>query len=51
MNATRPDDPREANLPNELKALTQWVCAGSDKAPVDAKTGRSASVTDPTTWS
>ena len=51
MSATRPDDPREANLPEELKALPQWVCAGADKRPIDAKTGGSADVTDPTTWS
>lgn len=38
-------------IPVELTELRQWVVAGADKIPVDAKTGRPASVTDPLTWS
>ena len=38
------------NVPQELKRLTQWVCH-RDKIPIDAKTGKAASSTDPTTWS
>ena len=52
MNATNRDDRRDkANLPEELRALPQWVCAGKDKRPIDAKTGKPASVKDRSTWS
>lgn len=37
-------------IPEELRALPQWVCAGSDKVPIDPKTRRPADVTDPSTW-
>ena len=40
------------NIPNELKSLTQWVCAYSDtKVPMIAKSRFAASSTDPNTWS
>lgn len=38
------------NIPIELRALPQWVCAGPDKIPVSPRTGQAASVTDPATW-
>lgn len=38
------------NIPIELRALPQWVCAGADKIPVSPRTGQAASVTDPATW-
>ena len=41
------------SAPEELRALPQWVARGrepGDKVPVDPRTGRNASVTDPTTW-
>lgn len=38
------------NIPNELRALPQWVCAGADKIPVNPRTGQAASVTDPASW-
>lgn len=38
------------NIPTELRALPQWVCAGVDKIPVSPRTGQAASVTDPATW-
>jgi hypothetical protein len=38
------------NIPPELRALQQWVCARPDKIPLDPKSGRVASVTDPSTW-
>ena len=37
-------------IPAELTALPQWVCAYANKVPINPKTGRNASVTDPTTW-
>lgn len=37
-------------LPEELKALPQWVCAGPNKIPIDPKTGEVANVMDPSTW-
>ena len=37
-------------IPDELKQLPQWVCADSDKAPINPKNGNYASVTNPTTW-
>jgi len=39
------------NIPQELKALPQWVVAPPDKKPYDAKTGKLASSDDPRTWS
>ncbi|WP_242361881.1 DUF3987 domain-containing protein [Anaeromyxobacter sp. SG17] len=41
--------PRD-KIPGELRALPQWVCAGANKVPTDPKTGRPASVTDPSAW-
>lgn len=38
------------NIPMELRALPQWVCAGADKIPVNPRNGRAASVTDPASW-
>lgn len=38
------------NIPMELRALPQWVCAGPDKVPLSPRTGQPASVTDPNTW-
>lgn len=38
------------NIPIELRALPQWVCAGADKVPLSPRTGQAASVTDPATW-
>ena len=46
-------------IPHELKALAQWVVWRNEqpdpkgkakKVPYDPKTGRRASITDPTTW-
>ena len=38
-------------IPHELRALPQWVCATKDdRRPIDPKTGRLASVTNPDTW-
>lgn len=38
------------NIPAELRALPQWVCAGADKLPINPHTGSAASVTDRSTW-
>jgi hypothetical protein len=38
------------NIPRELQELNQWVCAGTNKLPLNPRTGESASVTDPATW-
>lgn len=38
------------NIPQELKDLPQWVAASADKIPVNPRTGRHASPTDPETW-
>ena len=38
------------NVPEDLKALPQWVCAFADKIPKNPKTGWNASVTNPATW-
>jgi len=38
------------NIPAELTALPQWVCANADKIPINPRTGRYASTTDPATW-
>lgn len=37
-------------IPAELRKLAQWVCCRPDKIPLDPRTGRRASVTDPATW-
>jgi hypothetical protein len=36
-------------IPRELQELPRWVCHKS-KVPMDAKTGKAASSTDPSTW-
>jgi len=38
------------NIPAELRSLPQWVCSREDKVPVNPRTGRVASVSDPATW-
>lgn len=39
------------NIPNELKAVPQWVCAVSnDKIPKNPHTGGNAKANDPSTW-
>lgn len=39
------------NIPNELKALKQWVCwVGVDKIPKNAYTGKNAQSNNPDTW-
>lgn len=38
------------NLPLELRALPQWVCADDNKLPINPHNGQRASVTDPTSW-
>ena len=40
------------NIPAELQSLQQWVISNSveDKLPRNPRTGRVASVTDPSTW-
>lgn len=43
--------PSEYRIPEPLRVLPQWVAAGSDKKPINARTGGAASVTDPATWS
>jgi hypothetical protein len=37
------------NIPAELRALPQWVAAGSDKKPINPRTGQLADPADPTT--
>lgn len=37
-------------IPQELRALAQWVCCRPDKIPLDPRTGQRASVTDHATW-
>lgn len=37
------------NIPPELRALPQWVCAGNDKIPVHPVSGKRADPTNPTT--
>lgn len=39
-----------ANIPLELRQLPQWVCADSNKVPIDPKTLTPASVIDSSTW-
>lgn len=38
------------NIPGELRLLNQWVTSGSNKMPINPRTGQAASVTDPNTW-
>ena len=38
------------NIPVELQKLTQWVGATKEGVPIDPKTGKNASNTDPKTW-
>lgn len=38
------------NIPDELKALDQWVLYGREKIPLTRNTGGAASTTDPKTW-
>lgn len=35
------------NIPAELRALPQWVAAGSDKVPINPRTGKRADPSDP----
>ena len=37
------------NIPAELRALPQWVAAGSDKIPINPRTGKRADPADPST--
>ncbi len=37
-------------IPNELITLKQWVCADTEKRPVNPRTGKMASPTDSRTW-
>lgn len=40
------------NIPDELKAVPQWVCwKMKDKVPMNPHTGRNAKSDDPSTWS
>lgn len=38
------------HFPEELKAIPQWVCADADRKPINPRTKRAASPTDPNTW-
>jgi hypothetical protein len=38
------------NIPQELRALRQWVVSGPNKLPFNPRTGAVASPTDPSTW-
>jgi len=40
-----------ANIPQELRELDQWVIWKADKQPRNARNGKPASVSDPSTWS
>lgn len=40
-----------SRIPQELRALRQWVCVGNHKMPINPHTGQPADVTDPATWS
>ena len=42
-------NPMLENIPPELRGLNQWVCAGSDKIPVNPRTGKKADPADPST--
>lgn len=48
--ANRTNGEQYSAIPDELRALSQWVSAGADKAPINPRTGYPASATDPTTW-
>lgn len=37
------------NIPSELRALNQWVAAGSDKIPINPRTGQRADPANPAT--
>lgn len=37
-------------IPDELKSIPQWVCAGADKRPLNPRDQSAASVLDPDTW-
>lgn len=39
-----------SNIPQELRSLRQWVAANAKKEPINPRTGKLASVTDPATW-
>ena len=38
------------NIPMELRALRQWVCADENKLPINPHNGQRASVTESSTW-
>ena len=38
------------NIPDELKALKQWVVCNNVKVPINARIGTKAKVNDPETW-
>lgn len=57
QNFISADDIKPENFPTELKVRRQWVNyklekrgVKTTKIPVDPKTGRNASVTDPNSW-
>jgi post-segregation antitoxin (ccd killing protein) len=39
------------NIPGELRNLPQWVCAGSDKIPINPRTGKPADPSNPASGS
>jgi putative DNA primase/helicase len=39
-----------ANIPDELKALKQWICLDYKNRPIDVLTGGKAEVDNPSTW-
>jgi putative DNA primase/helicase len=43
-------EPQFQNIPEALKARTQWVCYRQDKSPVNPKSGEDAKANDPNTW-
>jgi predicted RNA-binding Zn-ribbon protein involved in translation (DUF1610 family) len=54
-----PDDPQPPGIPPELRHLNQWLAYRAirkpngkiNKPPIDAKTGKAGSSTNPATWS
>lgn len=50
INTQKNWEDRTKSIPKELKELNQWVCH-RDKLPINAKTGKVASVSDRLTWS
>lgn len=44
-------EPHPMNIPQEPRALDQWVIRDEQKRPINPATGKLASPTDPTTWS